>query len=140
MDLNKLAVNPNDLIDVPLLFTDDGDPESGFKVVGADSDDYQAVDRLHKVNGVKKTARRGRGIDAKTDTGANELIDVLAKREDAIMAACIKEIYGFTSNGQPAALSKETLDAIFKARPTWRNKVLSVIESDQVFIKASSAG
>lgn len=136
MDLSNLAVKPNDLIDVPLLFNDDGEPTDGFKVLCSDSPEYQAVDRLYKVNGVKKTARRGRGIDAKTDTGANELIDVLAKREDEILAACIKQIYGFSSGGVPAPLNKDTLDIIFNARPSWRSKVLAAIETEEVFIKA----
>lgn len=140
MELGKLVVNPNNLKDVPLLFNAEGEPTDGFKVIGSDSDEYQAVDRAYKVSGVKKAAHRGRGIDAKTETGAKELINVMDKREDAILNACIKQIYGFTNKGEPAPLNKETLDEIFAARPTWRIKVLAAIEADEVFIEASSAG
>ena len=140
MELGKLEVKNTELIDVPLMFDDEGEAIAGFKVVSADSDDYQDVERAYRISGVKKAARRGRGIDAKTDTGANELVDVLAKRERAILIACIKEQYGFTDGGQLAPLTPDTLDDIFTKRPTWRIKVLAAIESDQVFIKASSAG
>ena len=133
MELNKLKETISDRIDVPLLFDDEGAPTDGFKVVGSNSDEYQEVERKYKVLGVKKTARRGRGIDATTDNGAKELVDVLAKREDALLSACIKEIYGFTAEGKPAELNEATLAAIFTARPTWRAKVLAAIEAEQVF-------
>lgn len=135
MDLENLK-KEQDPIDVPLVFDDDGEPTDGFKVVGANSDQYQEVDRQWKLKNVKKAARRGRGIDAATETGASELVDQMAKRELSIACACIVEIYGFTSNGQSAALNEETLKAIFAKRPTWRTKVVAAIEAEQLFTKA----
>jgi hypothetical protein len=125
-----------DPIDVPLLFDDEGVPTDGFKVIGADSDQYQAADRDWKLKNVKKVARMGRGIDSKTNEGATELLNQMAKREFAIAKACIVGIYGFTSEGKPATLNEETLTTIFKARPTWRVKVVAAIEAEQVFTKS----
>lgn len=139
MELALLKVT-TELIDVPLVFDDDGNVKAGFKVVGADSDEYQTIEREYRLLNVKRTARRGRGIDAKSDPGAKEVLDVLAKREMALLNACIKETYGFTTKGQPAVLGEELLTEIFAARPTWKLKTLTVIESEELFIKASSAG
>lgn len=133
MDLKILQENKDEVIDVPMLFDDDGKATDGFKVVGANSKTYQEVDRKWKLLNVKKVARRGRDIDASTETGAAELVDMMAKREAAIAKACIVSIYGFTSEGEPAKLSDETLEAIFSARPRWRTKVVAAIEADQLF-------
>jgi len=133
MDLKELQSKEPELIDVQLLFDDEGRSASGFKVVGANSKQYQEADRAWKLMNVRKSARRGRGIDGATDTGAAELVDLIAKREMAICVACVVEIYGFTNEGQPAPLGEETLKAIFAARPTWRTKTAFAVESEQVF-------
>lgn len=135
MELKDLHAK-QDPIDVPLIFNDDGMATDGFKVLGADSPQYQEVDRAWKVRGVKKAVRRGgRALEA-TDEGAKELLGQLAKREDEILITCIVGIYGFTKEGKPAELSEETIDEIFTARPTWRAKVLAKIESEAVFTSA----
>lgn len=140
MELTKLKEGVAVLIDVPMLFNDNGDPESGFKVVGANSPEYQEADREWKLRGVLKSAHRGRGIDASTKNGAEELVDLIAKRELTMACACIKEIYGFTDDGKPAVLNGATIATIFKARPTWRSKVVAAIEAEQIFTTASSGG
>lgn len=134
MELSKLT--EQELIDVPLMFDAEGVATDGFKVVGQDSVEYQKVDREFKLAGVKKAARRGRGIDAKTDTGAEELVSVILKRETALILACTKQIYGFTVDGAPAPLDETTFESIFKARPTWKIKVLAAIEEDRSFTTA----
>ena len=135
MDLNE--DNESEVtIDFPLLFDKDGEPTDGFKLVGANSRQYQEVDRAWKIKTVKKTARRGRGIDAKQDSGAEELVDLTDQREFAICCACAVGIYGFTSGGVAAELNPETLKAIFAKRPTWRPRMVNAIENDALFIKA----
>lgn len=124
------------LHNVELLFNGDGVCIAGFRVLGADSEEYQTIDRAFKVSGVKKAAHRGRGIDAKTDNGAEELINVLGSRDMALIVGCTKEIFGFDLDGVPATADAKTLKAIFDKRPTWKFKTLSVIEEERVFIKA----
>lgn len=138
MDLKELS-QEEELIDVALLFGEDGEPTDGFKVVSLNSAEYQECDRQWKVKNVRKSARRGRAIEASTETGARELVELVAKREFAICCACIKEIYGFTSGGSPAPLNEETLKAIFSKKPSWRTKVVNAIEAEQLFTKASPA-
>ena len=137
MELQALKQAKEELVDVPLLFDDDGKPTDGFKVVTVNSTEYQNADRQWRLINVRKSARRGRNLDAATENGAIELVNLIAKREMAIAAACIKEIYGFTSGGAPAPLDEDTLDAIFAARPAWRTKVVAAIEAEQLFTSPS---
>lgn len=136
MELDKLNDTRAEIIDAPLLFDSEGQPASGFKVMGSNSPQYQEADRRWRLANVRKAARRGRGIEASTETGAAELVDLVAKRELAVCVACIVEIYGFTKDGEPAKLNEATLNEIFKARPTWRSKVAAIVESEDGFTQA----
>lgn len=133
MDLKDESDVKDELIDFPLLFDKEGEPTDGFKIVGANSKQYQEFDRAWKVKQVQKTGRRGRGIDTKTENGAQEFVDVTDAREFGICCACIVGIYGFTDGGQPLTLSPATLKAIFDKRPTWRPKTVNAIENDSLF-------
>jgi len=135
MELNVLPKGKEELIDVALVFDDEGEPEAGFKVVGANSEEYQAAERQWNLVNLKKSARRGRGIDASTNTGAEELADLLIKQERTLVYACVKEVYGFTNDGVEAPLNETTLDAIFAAKPVWRTKVLTEIRAERGFTK-----
>lgn len=134
MDLSTLAAAAV-LIDVPVVFDEDGKAVSGFKVLGANSKEYQETDRKWRVQNVKKAAIRGKGVDSKTDDGASEVIGALEKRDREIVNACIAELYGFTDGGEALALAPQNLDRIFVARPTWRSKVLAAIESEGNFTR-----
>jgi hypothetical protein len=139
MDLKDLKESSEeDLIDVPLLFDEDGNPTDGFKVVGVNSDEYQEADRAWRVRNVQKAARRGRAIEAATKPGAQELVLLTEKRELALVSACLKEVYGFLDDGKPMPPNEDTLKKIFAKRPTWRFKTLQAIEAEQVFTNTSS--
>lgn len=139
MDLKKLDQEVVGLIDIPLLFDEDGNPTDGFKAVSANSPEYQEAERSWRVTNVRRSARRGRPVDSATEQGAIEVVNSVDKREFVLIAACVKEIYGFTVDGQPAPVTHETLKMIFDKRPTWRLKTLVAIETEQPFTKASSA-
>lgn len=136
MDLSKLQVGKDELIDVPVLFDDEGEPTDGFKVVGANSKRYQEVDRKWKLANVRRVALRRQITNASTEEGAAELVDAVVRREAAIVKACVVELYGFTQDGKPAELTEATLTAIFTARPRWREKVIAAIEADSGFMRA----
>ena len=136
MDLRDEVSTEEEPIDLPLLFDKDGEPSDGLKIVGANSKQYQDFDRAWKIKMTKKTARRGRGIDTKQDTGAAEFVDNLDEREFGVCCACVVGIYGFTIGGGPAELSPATLKVLFDKRPTWRTKTVNAIENDALFTKA----
>ena len=134
MDLDFLKQTKDELIDVPLLFDDEtGEPTDGFKVVGMNSDAYQDADRDFQKDQLRRSSRRGRGIDTSTATGADEMMKAMRKHELVLVKACIREVYGFASGGVPAVLSPELLDTIFAARPAWVPKVLAEIRMERGF-------
>jgi len=141
MELKDLKPSSNeDLIKVEFEFDEDGNPTRWFRVLGANSDEYQEAERAWRVKNVQKAARRGRAIEAATQTGAQELVLQTEKRELALITACLKEVHGFFFvNGDPCPANEATLKTIFKARPQWRFKTLQAIESEQVFTSSSSA-
>ena len=133
MELQKLEESVEDLIDVPVLFDDDGESTDGFKVVGLNSSEYINAERAWRLQNIKRAARRGRPLDTTNDRGADELLELTNKRETVLVKACVKQIYGFTENGKALELSNEVLDRLFALRPNWRTKILQAIESENVF-------
>lgn len=143
MDISKIKALKTDLITIVLATeeNEDGDAlESGFKALGSNSDEYQVIDRAWNKANLKKAAKRGRGIDASTDTGAEELTKSLKKRDLAMVNACVKEIFGFTdAKGEPLPVEPETFEAIFADAPEWLTKTLFEIRLERDFTKPSSA-
>lgn len=134
MDIDKLKTSKNDSFNVDLLFDDEtGEPTDGFTVVGMNSDQYQSADREFQQDQLRRSSRRGRGIDTATVTGSAEMMKAMRKHELALVKACITGVYGFASGGVPAVLSEELLDTIFSAKPAWVPKVLSEIRMERGF-------
>ena len=130
IDISTLETEATPVYDVPVMFADDATPTAGFKVVGKNSPQYQAKRRLLTLDGVKRSAVRAKKIDTKTDDGAAELIDSVESSETQIALACVVAWYGFVN---PAELTEAALLKVFKARPSWREKVLLAIENDANF-------
>lgn len=130
IDINALETESTPVYDVAVVFNADATPVAGFKVVGKNSPQYQAKRRQLALDGVKKAAVRAKKIDTKTDDGAAELVDSIDTSETQLALACVVDWYGFVN---PAELSDDALLKVFKARPSWREKVLSAIENDANF-------
>src|SRR3989304_3788303 len=108
MDLKKLQDSKQEAIDVPLLFGEDGEPTDGFKVLGANSQEYQDADRALKQRNVQRNARRGRGIDALSKNGAEERVGevgplFIAGKDHGDFAGGLAE----ARRGGPAELNEE---------------------------------
>lgn len=132
-ELDELSESVEALTDVPVVFDEEGKPSIGFRVVGVNSKDYQTAARAFDVLSVKRVGNRGRPINMATDEGAKDVVVANEKRKVAIACACAKEVYGLTVGGQPAKADVETLTAIFKKRPSWLNKVVLAVETDDLF-------
>src|SRR3990167_8497248 len=138
MDISRTKKATAEPIDVPVKFDEERNPIEGFKVLGANSEQYQDESRKWHTQAVRKSAQRGRGINAMAETGAQEIVDQVAKREFAIVLACMVEIYGLTIDGVPAQANEEDLKVLFREFPTWRPKIMIAIEAEQVFTNPSS--
>lgn len=140
LDLESLAASNADVFDVPLRWNPvSGDATHGVKVVGANSDEYQNAERAWSEEQLKKSARRGRGIDAKADTGAAELAALLIEQQMRFVIACVKSIYGFKhASGAEAVADEKTVRAMLEAKPEWRKKILAEISMERDFTLPSS--
>jgi len=133
MDLNTLSDSVESTTDVPVTWDDEGQPTEGFHVVGSNSKEYQDAVRKFDVINVKRVGNRGRSPDMATDEGAKDVVLAGERRKLAIGIACVKSMYGFTNNGEPAEANNETLTTVFKKRPTWLNKVVTAVEAEGNF-------
>jgi len=123
---------------VDVLFNDDGEAVAGFVIVGKNSPEYQAENHAIRAEGFKRSAVRKTAIDAKTDDGASKLVEAVDSNATRLALSVVKDWYGFTSNGQPTAYTKELGLAAFKKFPTWEDKVNAALEVDANFLKISS--
>ena len=136
-DITSLDSSNQNTFDVPVVFDDNGDEVSGFKVVGKNSIEYRAARRAQEVVGIKRASvRGGKQPDAKTDAGAAYYLDYAAENEVGIAIACVTGWYGFAKDGAEIPLTAEALASVFAKRPTWREKVSAAIEVDANFTKA----
>lgn len=140
LDLESLAASNANVFDVPLRWDPvSGNATHGVKVVGANSDEYQTAERAWSEEQLKKSARRGRGIDAKADTGAAELAALLVEQQMRFVIACVKSIYGFKhASGTPAVADEKTVRTMLEAKPEWRKKILAEISMERDFTLPSS--
>ena len=130
IDLTTLEAEATPTYEVPVVFNADATPAAGFMVVGKNAPQYQAQRRLIALQGIKRSAVRGKKLDTKTNAGAEELVDSFDSNETALAIACVVSWYGFTN---PELMTPDALAKVFAARPTWREKVLDAIETDANF-------
>lgn len=122
--------------DVPFIFNADGEPVTGFKIVGKNSPEFQTAQQAVRVEGIKKAGIRKAPLDTSTDDGASTLVRQISGGETSIAAAVVVGWFGFTKEGAPLDFDKDTVRVLFKKFPTWRDKVLAALEVDGNFIGA----
>jgi hypothetical protein len=119
---------------VPVVFDKDGEPLSGYVIVGKNSPEYQEVFEDLRVEGIKKANRRKTVIDTSTQEGA-EMLARLIKANDARLAlSVVVGIFGFVSKGEEVPFSKAFVAATFEKMPTWKDKVTAALENDANFM------
>jgi hypothetical protein len=140
LDIESLAESNADVFDVPLRWDPiSGEATHGVKVVGANSDEYQKADRAWSQEHLKKTSRRGRIIDTKSDTGAAEADALFIEQQIRFVVACVKSIYGFKrASGETAVAGEKTVREMLTAKPEWRKKILAEISMERDFTLPSS--
>lgn len=122
-------------VKVPVLFDEDGEPKSGFLIVGKNSPEYLQITHALRVEGVKKSAKKKTAMDTSTDEGADQFINLVEGNEKKIALAISVETFGFTSAGQDIQLSAAQKSAAFEKFPTWQATVLAALDKDADFLK-----
>ena len=137
VEIDELAEVAEKLHDCPLLFDADGNTIAGFKVVDANSERFRKAKRDAEVQAVKRSSTRRKSIDAKTDEGANTLLDLAARNTKAIVKACVREWYGFANGGQPVPLTSDSLEKVLTLRPTFVDVAMAKIQESASFFESS---
>lgn len=122
-------------VKVPVLFDEDGEPKAGFLIVGKNSPEYRGASHAVRTEGYQRSAKRATAIDAKTEEGASQLVNLVDGNEGRIALAVAVETFGFTSGGQEVQLTEAQKITAFKKFPTWQDRIIAALEKDADFLK-----
>lgn len=136
IDIDTLANDDQTLIDVPVVFDEDAEAIAGFKIVGKNSSRYQDAQRAIEILAIKRAVVKKQKIDAKTDEGAGQFVDITKENQIKVAVAVVVGMYGFKSGGQDVEPNAEILTKIFNSKPTWLQKVTAALENEASFLQA----
>lgn len=113
----------------------DGNPVSGFIIVGKNSPQYQAAAREIRKDNIKRASKRKTQIDASTDQGAEVIARTVEESDRKTALAVVTGWFGMKQNGQLMSFDKAIVEKMFKKYPQWQAKVLAALEDDANFMK-----
>lgn len=124
---------------VGVIFDADGEPVSGFNIVGRNSEQHRKVDKAINIVNRKAAAARSKAIDQKTDAGAEKVISVVDDQNIARCAAVTVGWFGWTKNGVERAFDASAMPVILKQKPTWVEKIQNAMFEDSNFLPSLPA-
>jgi hypothetical protein len=120
---------------VGVVFNDDGEPVSGFLIVGKNSPQYQEANNSVRAENIKRAAKRNKQVDASTDEGAKIISRTVMSNEKTIVSAVVVDWFGFLKGGEPLSFDKAVVDKMLTAFPTWQTAISAALENDANFMK-----
>jgi hypothetical protein len=135
-DLSTLdtAVDKPVTFDVAVIVDPDGNPISGFRIVGRNSTEYRTADKAVRVENQKAAASRSKAIDQKTEEGAEKVVDIVDRQTLARTAAVCVDWFGFESSGKPAKFDAKVVRKMLEKFPTWQEKIMFALSEDNNFL------
>lgn len=140
-DLDAILAAPEKPVThkVGVIFDADGEPVSGFYIVGRNSDEHRKVDKAIKVVNQQAAAARSKAIDQKTAAGAEKVINVVDAQNVARAAAVTVGWFGWDKKGEDGKTVERPFDAalmpvILKQKPTWVEKINFALYEDNNFL------
>lgn len=124
---------------VGVIFDADGEPVSGFEIVGRNSEQCRKADKALRIVNQKAAAARSKAIDQKTDAGAEKVISVVDDQNIARCAAVTVGWFGWTKNGAERPFDPAAMPVILKQKPTWVEKIQVALYEDNNFLPSSQA-
>ena len=134
-DISNMDVATKATFRVSLILDANGDPKSGFIIVGKNSDEYKEATKRIRVEGLQRSAQRKGPLDTSKAEGAETLASAIEANDIAQAAAVVCSWFGFANKGVAAEFDAKTARAMLVKFPTWRQKVLEALEDDANFIK-----
>src|SRR5271167_1278928 len=121
--------------DVPFHFDAEGNADAYITVVGKNSQQYKDAERTTTRVALKKSSVRGRPLDMKKDSDAEEFIDQREVTNVAIAAAVTVGWFGLTDKGVEYPFSAANAKALYTKHAVVRDKVLAAVEDQANFLK-----
>jgi hypothetical protein len=116
---------------------EDGNPKSGFIMVGKNSPEFQAVVNRIRIDNIKRAAKRKQQLDTSTDEGAGVVARTVAANDRATAMAVVTGWFGMLREGAEMQFDKAIVERMFNKFPQWQVKVLQDLEAESNFTKAS---
>lgn len=123
------------IFDVVISRNADGDPISGFHIVGKNSIEFQTAFISTRQSGIKRSAKRSQAIDTSTDEGAALVAKTVDDNEKVFALAVTVGWFGFNLEGQPAEFDKSIVEKMFTKYPVWQKAVNLALDNDANFMK-----
>jgi hypothetical protein len=124
---------------VGVLFDVDGEPVSGFNIVGRNSDQCRKADKAARIVNQQAAANRNKAIDQKTVAGADKVITIADAQNIARCAAVTVGWFGWDKNGVERPFDASLMPAILKQKPTWVEKIQIALFEDNNFLPSLPA-
>lgn len=119
-------------------FDDEGDAISGFIIASKNSVECTTAQKKIRVNGIMRSHKRKKDIDATTESGATVVMDSIASNNRTLALGVVVGWFGFNKGGKPATFDKAMVAQMFDKSPTWQDKVLNDLENEANFLPVKS--
>jgi hypothetical protein len=121
--------------DVPFGFDADGAVNAAITVLSKNSQAYKDADRSLARVQLKKSAVRGRPLDFKKDSDADEFIDQRESTDVTLAVAVTAGWFGLTNAGVEFPFSAANAKLLYSKNATVRAKVMAAAEEQANFLK-----
>jgi hypothetical protein len=121
--------------DIPLGFDAEGNVNAAITVVGKNSQQYRDADRKLARVQLKKSSLRGRPLDFKKDSDAEEFIDQRESTNIALASAVTVGWFGLTNGDAEFAFTPANVKLLYTSNAAVRDKVLLAAEEQANFLK-----
>ena len=121
--------------EIPLGFDENGEVTESISVVGKNSQKYKDADRQLSRATLKKSSVRGRGLDLKRESDADEFLDAREASNVTLATAATVGWKGLTSGGEVYEFSQANAKALYAGNTYIRDKVMAAVEDAANFLK-----
>lgn len=121
---------------VSVIDDEDGNPVSGFVIVGKNSKEYQNASNAIRIDNIKRAAKRKTQVDTGTDAGAAIVARTVASNDRTTALSVVIDWFGMLSNGQPMPFDKAVVEKMLDKFPQWQVRILNDLDNDANFTKA----
>lgn len=119
---------------VAVIKDEDGEPVTGFIIVGKNSQQYQNATAEIRAANIQRASKRSKQIDTATEAGSKLVAETLVNNERVQAMAVVVGWFGFNSEGAPLDFNKAMVEKMLLRKPTWVEEITKALDNDANFI------